>query len=239
MTNEYTVMRDFHDGGNSMTGLTTTKHWYHLDMLTIEDKFNPKKSVYESLFTLARAELYCSSTSMGNASYFGSGDFTNMYFQDDFLNGKKGNIKNIIQFLNAEISKNKTRKLHQELAGTKELLRLKKDTLYIPNYWYGAKGTMLKDQQETSADYLATVKYLDKALKSYPYKIKMISRDELDKLILTASGDFYYINYIQTSTDKIVSIVNGLNGNLVYSVTTNKSYRIKDNDFEKIGKAIQ
>jgi hypothetical protein len=231
---ENTVIKD-----NGSQGTTTTNDYYHLDIMALADKYNPKKSVYESLLTIARGELYNRKIGMGGLSWEAKGDFTSELFQNDFCNGMKGNIKNMIQYFNNELPKNKTIKLMQDQTPTNELSNLKKETLYVPNYWYGGKGTMLEDEKETSSVYKKTAKYIEKMLTAYPYKVKLITREELNNLILTADTNVYYLNYIQSSADKIISVTNGLNGNVIYTQVTKISYRIKDSDLENIGKAIK
>jgi hypothetical protein len=98
---------------------------------------------------------------------------------------------------------------------------------------------MLEDEKETSSVYKKTAKYIEKMLTAYPYKVKLITREELNNLILTADTNVYYLNYIQSSADKIISVTNGLNGNVIYTQVTKISYRIKDSDLENIGKAIK
>jgi hypothetical protein len=229
---EYTFMRDVG------TGATVSNDYYHLDLWTIRDVYDASLPQSKSTFTVATAELYNKEIGMGGVSYKNGGDFTSVYFRDDFCNGMNGNIKNMIQFLNEHIKQNETRKLLQDMQPSQELANLAKETLYIPNYWYGSHGTMIENESVNAGAYRKTAKYIDEVVASYPYKAQLVSRDLLDSLILNANKNVYYLNYIQSSADKIISVVNGLNGNLIYSEITRKSYKIKNDDLIKLGSAI-
>jgi hypothetical protein len=212
--------------------------YYHLDIWTVKDMYDHSKQWEDYAFIIASAELYNRTIGMGKIANEAHEDFTSDLFANDYLNGMSGNIKNMIQYFNTTISANKTISLLHDHTSSPELKKLKTDTLFMPNYWYGKLNTMLGDTKENTSDYIRTVKYLDNVVSSYPYKIKFVTREELNDRIMNASKDLYYFNIIQSSADKIVSVVNGLTGEVVYSEVQRKSYRIKSSDLEKIGSAI-
>ncbi|MEP7265640.1 MAG: hypothetical protein ABI772_14135 [Bacteroidota bacterium] len=218
--------------------LVSANDYFHLDVWTVKDVYKEGKEFGDYGFIIGSAELYNKTIGMGVISRSSGEDFTSILFQNDFLNGMKGNIKNIIQFFNSEIPKGNDLKLLQDHTPTAEIANLKNDTLYVPNYWYGAEGTMIEKEKPGSSDYVRTEKYIAKMIASYPYKVKLLTRTEMNHLILNADKNIYYVNYIQSSADKIVSVTNGFTGAVVYSVVNRKSYRIKDSDLENIGKAV-
>jgi len=213
--------------------------YYHLDIWTVENDFKPSKKWEDYGFIIASAELYNRTNGMGVIANEAHEDFASALFPNDYLNGMNGNIKNMIQYFNMMISHDKTISLLRDHESTAELSNLKTDTLFMPNYWYGNLNTMLGDTKETTSDYKRTAKYLENVVKSYPYKIQFVTRGELNDRIINATKNIYYVNIIQSSADKIVSVINGLNGNVIYSQTTRKSYRIKNSDLENIGKAVK
>ncbi len=213
--------------------------YYHLDIWSVKDVYKPSKEWEDYGFIIASAELYNRTIGMGKISHDAHEDFTNELFPNDFLNGMSGNIKNMIQYFNLMIAAHKTVALLHDHASTGELGKLKTDTLYMPNYWYGNTNTMLGDTKENTSDYKRTAKYLDNVVNAYPYKIKFVTREALNDLITNAKGNIYYFNIIQSSADKLVSVVNGFTGEVIYSEVQRKSYRIKSSDLEKLGSAIQ
>jgi hypothetical protein len=115
---------------------------------------------------------------------------------------------------------------------------LKQDTLFVANYWYGEDGLPMESLEHDSKSYKITVKYVEDMIAAYPYKIKLIGREELNNKILKAGKDFYYYSYIQSSANKIVSVINGYTGNVVYKEVTKLKYRPTEKDFEKLGEAV-
>src|SRR4030095_16430969 len=103
---------------------------------------------------------------------------------------------------------------------------------------YGEDGLLMESLEHSSKPYKITVKYLDDMIAAYPYKIKKVGREELSNMILGAKKDFYYYNYIQSSANKIVSVVNGFTGNVIYKEVTRLKYRPNEKDLEKIGNAV-
>jgi hypothetical protein len=236
--------------------------YFYLHFWTIDKKYKPEKPIIDQQFTVARAELFykrIGRARMNNT--FKTFEiiedpkniltqnikpvnglvyhFTDSAFATVFLNGMPENIKNIVQFVNYKLSKQEYRNLFDNEKSLPELNNLKKDTLFFPNYYYGAQGTMIDDFKEDDKIYLANVKAIDELLTAYPYKIELISREALDQKIRLSPKPVYYLNYIQSSADKMVSIVNGKTGAILYSENTKKSYRLRDKDLERIGKSIE
>jgi len=163
-------------------------------------------------------------------------DLADADFKYVYLNGNPGNIKNMVQYVGSQLAAGKTSKLLEENSSSAEISKLKQDTLYVPNYWYGEDGLTMESLEHDSKPYKITVKYLEDMLAAYPYKVKLVTRDELNNKILQAKSDFYYYSYIQCSANKVVSLVNGYTGNVIYKEVTKLKYRPTKNNFEKIGK---
>lgn len=232
-----TVFERRYSSGITTRSSPVNNDYFHLVLWSVADKVNPKRAVSENAFTLASAELFNRTITLGKLAWESEGDFTSMLFPNDFCNGRIGHIKNMIQFFNRELPKNNPKKFLQDMPPAQELSNLKKDTLFVPNCWYGAPGTMLADEKQKYTD--ATQKFIEELLAGYSYKSKLITLEDLNKKILTADKNIYYLNYIQSSADKVISVVNGFTGEVVYSEITRKSYRIKDKDIKKIEEAIQ
>ncbi|WP_345258022.1 hypothetical protein [Flaviaesturariibacter amylovorans] len=107
-------------------------------------------------------------------------------------------------------------------------------TLYVPNYWYGPGGTMLPDEAEGSR----TARYISDMISEYKFPVRLVRRDELSELILNTRKPLYYVNYVQSLADKMISVVNGLTGEVLYANFTGKSYRPKEKDFRDLNKVV-
>lgn len=232
-----TVFERRYSNGISTRSNSIMNDYFHLDLWSAGDKINPKKSVSENAFVLASAELFNRTITLGKLAWESEGEYTSSLFPNDFCNGTKGHIKNMVQFFNSELPKNNAKKFLQDMPPAAEIINLKSDTLFIANYWYGSPGTMLFDEKQKYAD--AMQKFLEDLQANYPYKSKIITLDELNKKILTADKNFYYFNYIQSSADKVISVINGFTGEVVYSEITRKSYRLKEKDLNKMIDAIK
>lgn len=253
------------DNGGVSRGNVNYNDYYYLNFWVIDKNYKPKNDWWDYQYTIAKSEFYLKLIGMGEEEYKTfkidtetlfdiresvyrvereelypkEFDFTSLNFQLQYLNGMEGNLKNMIQYVNNQISKNSEKDFFSDTKNELELAKLKNATLYIPNYWYGEKGTILENLKEVDKYVKIHVKFLDDLMKSYPYKSELISRSDLDKKIINAKEDFYYLNYVQSSADKIISVINGKTGDVIYSSVTKNSYRIKEKDIEKIGKLIK
>lgn len=237
-------------GGQANSKGTTSQNDYYY--LCFESAGNSKKD----LDVAARAELYLKSIT------YGGQDALEKAFKNDlkatgilrkkeysfdladpdlkyvYINGNPGNIRNMIQYVSSQLSAGSSSKLLEDLGPAAEMARLKQDTLYVANCWYGEDGLPMESLEHDSKPYKITVKYVQDMIGAYPYKLKLISREELNNMILKADKDFYYYNYIQSSANKIISVINGNTGNVVYREVTKLKYRPNEKDFERIGEAI-
>ncbi len=258
-------VRDYGNNGGVSNGQVNYNDYYYLDFWVIDKKYKPKYDWWDYKNTVARSEFYLRTIGMGEEEYKMfkidpydiSGiresvysvqreelypkafDFTAQNFAAQYLNGTEGQIKNMIQYVNAQVSKGREKDFFENDKNPTELSQLKTQTLYVPNYWFGASGTICQNLASGEKYLEITQKYIADLLKAYPYKIELINRESLNQKILSATEDFYYLNYIQSSADKIISVVNGKTGNVIYAEVNKNSYRIKEKDLEKLGKQIK
>jgi hypothetical protein len=234
-------------------GTSFNNDYYYL---SFETSSNSGSSTKNELDMAARAELYLKTITYGGQDEVEKAfkkdlkksgilykkestyDLADADFKYVYLNGNLGNIKNMIQYVSSQLAEGKTSKLLEENSSSAELSKLKQDTLYVPNYWYGEDGLTMESLEHDSKPYKITLKYVEDMLAAYPYKIKLITRDELNNKILQAKNDFYYYSYIQCSANKIVSVINGYTGNVVYKEVTKLKYRPTEKDLEQLGKSV-
>lgn len=209
--------------------------YFYLHFWTLDKNYDAAKGLKaKNKYSVARAELYLKSIGTGNIDYSCS-NIGSAGFQSEFCNGLPGYIKCMFQAVSNNIKNNVTVKLKKDVDAVPALANLKKDTLYFPNYWFGPGGTMLPDEPENSAN----GRYLRKLLESYSYPIRMIRRDELSQLLLNTAKPLYFLNYVQSSADKMFSVVNGLNGEILYYNFNDKSYRPKPKNFKELSDAVE
>lgn len=204
--------------------------YFYLNFWVLDKSYDAEKGLKpKNKRTVARAELYLKTIGTGVID-FSSNNIGSGGFQSEFCNGLPGYIKCIFQGVSNNIQNNITVRLKKDIDATPALSNLKKDTLYVPNYVYGQGGTMLPDESENSAN----GRYMTKLLENYHYPIRLIRRDELSNMILKATKPLYYFNYIQSSADKMISVVNGQNGEVLYYNFNDKSYRPKPKNFKEL-----
>ncbi|MFM6926646.1 MAG: hypothetical protein ACKOU7_14155 [Ferruginibacter sp.] len=209
--------------------------YFYLSLWTLDKNFEADKGLKpKNKRRIARAELYLKSIGTGNID-FSSSNIGSSGFQNEFCNGLPGYIKCIFQGISNNIANNKTVQLKKDIDASPALANLKKDTLYVPNYWIGPGGTMLPDEPENSAN----GRYIRKLLDSYSYPTRLIRRDELSNMILNATKPVYYFNYVQSSADKMISVVNGQTGEVLYYNFNDKSYRPKPKNFKELSDLVE
>lgn len=258
-TDLYTMESQFARANNTYSQVQYNDYYY-LHFWTINKKFNPKYTIPENATTVVRAELYMRTIGMGDEDFKAfelvdapkslyeterknrrktTFDIFDPNYGDDYLNAMPGMIKNKIQFANKALQNLKDEKLLSDYKDEAALSRLAKDTLYIPNLWWGKHAIMPENIRTDSKIYKQTVSYITDLVNAYPYPKRLIARDELDQMILEGKKDIYYLNYVQSSADKIISVVNGKTGDVLYRESVKKAYRIKEKDMEKLAKSIQ
>lgn len=253
LTKTTQYIRSYWAGQRDYKGTTFTNDYYYL---SFEASDNAGSSSKNELDMAARAELYLKTITYGDQAAVEQAfkkdlkksgilykkestyDLADVDFKYVYLNGNPGNIKNMIQYVSSQLAQGKSSKLLEENSSAAEISKLKQDTLYVPNYWYGEDGLTMESVEHDSKPYKITVKYVEDMIAAYPYKIKLVGRDELNNKILQANKDFYYYSYIQCSANKIVSVINGYTGNVVYKEVTKLKYRPTEKDFEQLGKTI-
>jgi len=224
----------FGDISTSRSGDVNNDYFY-LSFWTLDKSFEADKGLKpKNKKRVARAELYLKSIGTGNID-FSSSNIGSGGFQYEFLNGLPGYIKCIFQGVSNNIAANKTVQLKKDIDAAPALANLKKDTLYVPNLVYGPGGTMLPDETENSAN----GRYMKKLLESYSYPLRFIRRDELSNMILNTTKPLYYFNYVQSSADKMISVVNGQTGEILYYNFNDKSYRPKPKNFKELSDLVE
>lgn len=143
----------------------------------------------------------------------------------DFVNFRLGYLKNYLQLVNKNLKNERSVDIYDDYV-LPELKDLKNHTLYIDsNLLYGYDGFFGLEKKNPE---------IEKLMQDYPFKYEVVKYDTLEGKIFNEKKDFYYLMYNQINYNKIINIVNGKTGNVIYQEHTKMSFNIKPKDFKKI-----
>ena len=232
-----TTFRRHYADGSALTGTSYTNTHFYLELWTLEekklDKWLKKKKKTDELPTelkiqLARIELYTDFESLSRPELLFDADVDG---GGHIRNWGPGYLKGYVNSLMLLLDKGEAKTLFSKTLDLKELKKLKKATLYIPDY------TLIKFNKWNGDE---TKRHEEKSLLGgYKYPYRLVSNEELNRLIMEATEPVYYLVYIKSSTDKYISVYNGQSGKLIYSVYSPISYNIKSKDLGKLLSEIQ
>jgi hypothetical protein len=141
-------------------------------------------------------------------------------------------LKGYLKVINDKLLAGETRGPFNEEDNDDALKALQKDTLYVPDY------VSLKFSALTGAEH--TDEEADEELqKSYPYPVKVVSKEEINKIISTSSRPIHYLVFIKSSSDKYVNVYESGSGKLLYARYSPLSYNFKNKDLSKLAKNIR
>jgi hypothetical protein len=224
-------------GERSYSESVTNDHYY-LNFWSIDPKYKAGKNIENNKESIARAELF--RRSMGqDPSLTATIVMDETIYLNEYLNGTAAQVRNMFQNVNEAVKNNAVKKMKDEMHSSPGLAALKKDTLFVPNIWAGPGGTQIPEDNKYYKNYGKRIeKYLADMIGDYDHPVKLIRRDELSEKILKSATPVYYLNYIQSSADKMVSVINGLTGEIIYYDFVKKSYRPKGKDFKTLSDAV-
>ena len=135
-------------------------------------------------------------------------------------------IQNMVQLLNNKVE----RKLFTQILKKEELKKLATSTLYIPDYALTKFNNFTGDESKMHDE--------KDIMEDYKLSYKIITTKELNNKILEDKTGFYYLQYVKSSTDKFISIINSLTGEEIYTNYVPVSYNIKSGDLKTLSKEI-
>ncbi|WP_445712286.1 hypothetical protein [Flavobacterium sp.] len=145
-------------------------------------------------------------------------------------NYKLGFLKNYLQFIQKNLKANWYSCIIASEYDKEEMKKLSKTTLYIPDYikiqYNGWTG---EDKENEKPNDL---------FKDYDFEYEWISSKDLNKKIFSTKEDFYYLMYTKINSTKIISIINGKTGDIIYTDFQSLSYQLKPKDLKKINRKI-
>jgi hypothetical protein len=154
-----------------------------------------------------------------------------VYNDAKFYNWELGFLKNALQEVNRVLNNAKTRWIFGETSDKAQLNKLRKETLYVPDYLLIKYNKFNGNEDERHEK--------EKLFEDYEYQYELIDANKLSAKILKAKAPFYYFNYIRSSTDAFYTIINGLTGEIIYSEYDPVTYNIKPKNIKKLNMVIK
>lgn len=108
----------------------------------------------------------------------------------------------------------------------KDLVNLKKDTLYIPDYLFRKVG---KPKRKKS---------VEKYVSHYKFPYKVIATEELDSLLYHSDKRIYYIVFTPFSAHKTYTIYDSKTGRVILEIEKRRS-NIRKRDFRKMSYEVE
>lgn len=198
--------------GNNMHGSLSTRSWsFWVCNKKVVKNSNPFYSTDIAYFHLTT-----------EYETYGFDSFRYMAPKEAFAYFYPAVAKNTIQQANYFLEKGQEITLKTPPIETAELSKLKTSTLLIPENFFEARI-------DTAA-----------FLKNYPFKSEVIVPSVLDDKILSATEDFYYLHLGLGGRYKLLSVVNGNTGQIIYGrwFTVQPAQYLTKRDLELLVEAI-
>jgi len=149
-----------------------------------------------------------------------------------FYNWSPGFLAGYLKQINNGLTAEKNRELEFEFYNKTRLPQLATQTLYVPEY---IKQSFNKIREEGAvSNYDANT-----IQEPYTYKLKFGSKQELDSLILDNATPIKYVIYTQRGSDKIISVYDSRDNQIIYQKFTPNAFNFEMNDLSGIQKLIK
>jgi hypothetical protein len=208
---------------------SVTNIYYYLTFWTCKEKYFKKERGLKQSDHEPVAQI---SLSVDPKALFGIHDFfkNNDFDGGGFLyNWSPGMLGNYLQQMTKLLNAGKKVEIQDDITNKEELVKLSKQTLYVPDFnLIGFSPFLIRKK---SADE-------DKIFEDYKYAYKVVKKDDLDKLITESQEPEYYLIFIKDSSSKIVCVINSKSGETIYSRAKSLSYNLKSGDLKELYKEI-
>lgn len=210
---------------------TGTQIYYFLSFWTCKERFFKKDRAMKQSDheIIAQVAISPGDKAFAAKQFFEDNDFDGGTM---LINWSPGLVHNYLQQITTLLTAGKKRKFQDNIENKEELAHLQNEILYVPEFdllmsnIFGMKQTA-RDEEGT-----------DKVFAKYTYAYKVLSKENLDKLILTSEKPIYYLLFIRHSSNKLVCVINSKTGETIYSDATSLSMRLKSGDIKSLYKAV-
>lgn len=153
-----------------------------------------------------------------------------LYREAKLFNLTPGLLKCYLATINQRLHQEEFKYLYKDIS-TNDLAKLRRDTLYIPEYVLTKFNALTGDESQRHD--------IDELMEPYPYKYKFLPTGQLDKLILSEDRPIHTLVYVKSSGTKYVTIYNSDLSYPIYHNYVPASYNLKSKDFKRIAKEIR
>ncbi|GAA4209030.1 hypothetical protein GCM10022289_33910 [Pedobacter jeongneungensis] len=150
-----------------------------------------------------------------------------LYNKSSFLNWSPGLLSGYLKQINDGLLTSQNCGIDYQFYNRIRLPELAKETLYVPEYI-----------KEVFSSRLALLPKSGVVLEPYNYKLKFVSYQALDSLILNKDTNIKYVVYTQRSDDKIISVYDSKDDKIIYQRFYPQSPNFEMNDLSEIKKVI-
>jgi hypothetical protein len=209
-----------------------THIYYFLDFWTYNERDFKKHKPLEKINhdIIGQVALSVSNDAFATTAFFHENDFDGGGM---IMNWSPGMVHNYLQQMTTLFKVGKKTKFQDGIKNKAALAALKEEILYVPDFDLIKSGTFKFKQEQRDED------ETNDLFKKYTYTYKVITKDTLDKLILTSEKPTYYLLFIRHSTKKLVCVINGQTGETIYSEATSLSQRLKAGDVSGIFNVVR
>jgi len=149
----------------------------------------------------------------------------------NLLNYRLGYIKNSFQSVNSMLLADNFRDIYKDFVDNSELKKLRTNKLYLDeDFIYGYNPYKIKEKESFTNEEL---------FEDYEFNYKVISSKELNDKIMNAKDDFYYLMYNQLNSNKVLTIINGQTGKIIFQEQKSMSFNLKPKDLKQLSKSIE
>jgi hypothetical protein len=178
---------------------------------------------------IAQVALSVENKAFATGAFFENNDFDGGGM---LLNWSPGMVHNYLQQITTLLTDKKKKKFQDGIENKAALAALKNEILFVPDFDLMTSSMFSVKQEIRDEESTNTV------FEKYTYAYKVLSKEDLDKLILTSEKPIYYLLFIRHSSNKLVCVVNSKTGETIYSDATSLSMRLKSGDVKSLFKAV-
>ena len=223
------------DTFNTKTDETLTSNIiYSLALVTPSD-VPKKKNIYTLAYVTLSPDLYTGINAQQRSG--GKEELTrtvkrnligDFYNSSIFFNWSPGFLAGYLKQINDGLLFGQSRSLDFQFYNKIRVPELTKETLYVPEYI----RQLFSAQQPASS-------MSDEKLEPYNYKLKFVTSEQLDSLILAPQSNIKYLIYTRRTNDKIISIYDSKDNQIIYQMLSAGKPDVEMNDLNKIKQVIQ
>ncbi|SDG25519.1 hypothetical protein SAMN05421827_104291 [Pedobacter terrae] len=152
---------------------------------------------------------------------------SHLYNKSIFFNWSSGLLPGYLKQINDGLLANQNCNIDYQFYNKIRLPELAKETLYIPEYI-----------KQVFSSRLALLPPSGIIAEPYNYKLKFVSYETLDSLILNKAAPIKYVVYTQRANDKIISVYDSKDDKIIYQRFYPQSPNFEMNDLSEIKKVI-